>query len=408
MRLKALTILLFIVVMTLSLSAGVSAQETDIETYVLGVAQPFTGSLGTFGEDFARGIELAVNQMNAELEAAGSSIRFEIASADTEQTPEGAARAVQTLVQTTGAQVIVGPLTTGEVLGAKQFADENGIVLVAPASSGIAGSIPGDNIFRVIYPPDTFAAKAFVGIATSRGYQNIVILHVDDPFGSGLAEGFTTDFQAAGGGEVSSIAYAPDAPDLSGEAAAASAQLAQLQGSGNTAFFCICFLADAQKLLQVAQVDPILSTVEWMGIENLTNPEILGDEGHAALLANVNFVSVSFADSSTPLTQQFIDDFVAAYSSEPGPFTSYAFDAANISMLTMLAVGNNGAAVKSMLPFIANHYIGTSVQAYLDENGDQAIAVYGIYQVNADGTGFEQVGTYNGSSNTLTFEASSQ
>ena len=47
---------------------------TDVEgdvTYTLGIAQPLTGSLGEFGTDFARGIELAVEQMNAELSAAG-------------------------------------------------------------------------------------------------------------------------------------------------------------------------------------------------------------------------------------------------------------------------------------------------------------------------------------------------
>jgi len=397
---KKLMTLLLIVMMTVMVGVGVQAQD-ETETYILGVAQPFTGSLGSFGEDFARGIELAVMQMNAELEAAGSPIRFEIASADTEQTPEGAARAVQTIVQTTGAQVIVGPLTTGEVLGAKQFADENGVVLVAPASSGAAGAIPGDNIFRVIYPPDNFAARAFAGIAIDRGYENVVILHVDDPFGNGLNESFTADFQAAGGGEVVSIAYAPDAADLSSEAAAASAEVASL--GDNTAFFCICFLADAQRFLQTAQVDPVLSTVEWMGIENLATAEILEDEGHASLLQNANFVSVSFASTTTPLTQPFIDDFVAEYGSEPGPFTNYAFDAANIAMLTMLAAGNDGEAVKSMLPFVSNHYIGTAVQAYLDENGDQAVVVYGIYGVNEDASDFVEIGMYDGSSDTLTF-----
>lgn len=396
-----------ILVLILAVSVGIQAQDEDTETYILGVAQPFTGSLGSFGEDFARGIELAVTQMNAELEAAGSPIRFEIASADTEQTPEGAARAVQTLVQTTGTEVIVGPLTTGEVLGAKQFADDNGIVLVAPASSGIAGAIPDDNIFRVIYPPDTYAATAFAGVATTRGYENIVILYVDDPFGNGLVDSFTTDFQAAGGGEVSTIAYAPDPTSLSSEAAAVSAEIASLQGSGNTAFFCVCFLGDAQMLLQAAVVDPILSTVEWMGVENLANAEILGDSAHADLLASANFISVSFADTSTPLTEQFVADFVEAYGSEPGPFTNYAYDAANIAMLTMLAVGNDGDAVKEMLPFISNHYIGTAVQAYLDENGDQAVAVYGVYQVNAAGDDFEQVGTFDGSSNALTFDTDS-
>lgn len=399
---KKIILICVMVMSTMMMSVGVNAQDT--ETYVLGVAQPFTGSLGSFGEDFTRGIELAVAQMNAELEASGSPIRFEIASADTEQTPEGAARAVQTLVQTTGTEVIVGPLTTGEVLGAKQFADDNGVVLVAPASSGIAGSIPGDNIFRVMYPPDTFAAKAFVGIATTRGYENVVLLYIDDPFGNGLAQIFTSDFQAAGGGKVTSIPYAPEPADLASEAAAVSAEIASLQGSGNTAFFCACFLADAQKFLQAAQIDPILSTVEWMGIENLANAEILEDPGHAELLQNTNFVSVSFSGTSTPLGEIFVNDFVEAYGSEPGPFTNYAFDAANIAMISMLAVGNDGDAVKSILPFISNHYIGTSVQAYLDENGDQAIAIYGVYQVNDDGSDFVQVGTYNGSDNSLRFE----
>ena len=65
---------------------------------------------------------------------------------------------------------------------------------------------------------------------------------------------------------------------------------------------------------------------------------------------------------STPLTPIFNADFVAMFDKEPGIFTNYAFDAANIAMLTMLAAGNDGAAVKSMLPFISNHYIGTAVQ----------------------------------------------
>ena len=71
---------------------------------------------------------------------------------------------------------VVGPLTTSEILGAKQFADDNGIVLVAPASSGVAGAIAGDNIFRLMNPPDTFGGKAFLHIIAQRGYENLVLL----------------------------------------------------------------------------------------------------------------------------------------------------------------------------------------------------------------------------------------
>lgn len=374
------------------------AQSAADTNYVLGVVQPFTGSLGAFGTDFQRGIELAVEQMNGELAAAGSPVQFTTASADSENTPDGAAKAVQTVVQTSGAQVIVGPLTTGEVLGAKQFADDNNIVLVAPASSGPAGGIPDDYIFRVMYPPDTFAGLAFSQIAEARGYENVVILHIDDPFGNGLASVFEANFDGA----VTTVAYAPEPTDLSSEVTAVSGEIAA--AGDNTAFFCICFLGDGQKVLQLALTDANLTAVDWMGVENLASPDILADPAHADLLAAANFVSVSFADSSTPNTQPFIDAFTAKYGQAPGPFTNYAYDAANVAMLSMLAAGNNGRAVKSMLPFIANHYIGTAVQTYLDANGDQAVVNYGIYTVNAGKDGFDQIGSFDGSTGQVTFD----
>ncbi len=393
--------LVAILVVLLLVPSALLAQDDDIEIYILGVAQPFTGSLGTFGTDFARGIDLAVKQMNEELETAGVAVRFEVVSQDTEQTPEGAARAVQTIVQTTGAQVIVGPLTTAEVLGAKQFVDEHDVVIVAPASSGPAGAIPGDNIYRVMYPPDGFAAKAFADIATARGYENVAILHLDDPFGNGLAEAFEAEFLSRGGSEVATVSFAPEPTDLSSEVTALSAEVDRMSGDGTTAAFCICFLGEAQMIFQQAQLDVTLSEVEWMGVENLQTPDLLVDSNVAEYLAGANLISVSESSNSTPNTQPFIDAFVAEYGSEPGPFTNYAFDAANIAMLSMLAAGNDGEAVKSMLPFIANHYIGTAVQAYLDENGDQAVVFYGVYEINDDMTDWEAVGTYDGGTGVL-------
>jgi branched-chain amino acid transport system substrate-binding protein len=400
-RLFILSLLLSLMVLVAACEPVAAPQEGESGpvTYVLGVAQPFTGPLGSFGTDFGKGIDLAVKQMNAQLEAAGSPVRFQTASSDTEGTPEGAAKAVQTITQSSGADVVVGPLTTGEVLGAKQYADDNQVVLVAPASSAPSGAIPDDYVFRVMYPPDTFAAQAFKQIALARGYENIAALQVDDPFGNDLLKYFQQGFQEDGGGEVSVVKYAPDPTDLSGEVSKLSAEVARLKESGKTAVLAIAFLGDAQKALQQASVDPVLGSVDWLGIENLVNPEILDDAAQAQFLADVNLTSVSFADRSNPNTQPFVDAFVAEYDAEPGPFTNYAYDAANIAMLSLLAAGNNGAGVKSILPWIADHYIGTSVQTFLDANGDQAIANYGIFRVADDGSEFVQIGTYDGSTN---------
>lgn len=397
-------VLLLSLVLSACTAVAPAGDAAGPQTYTLGIALPYSGSLGSFGTDFQKGVELAVEQMNAQLEAAGANTRFQTASADTEGTPDGALKAVQTVVQTSGAKVVIGPLTTSEVLGAKQFVDENDVILVAPASSGLPGALAGDNIFRVMYPPDIYSARAFAEIATRRGYENIVALVVDDPFGNGMIDVFTELFQEKGGQEVAVVKYAPEPADLSGEASKLSAEVERLRASGETALFAVAFLGDAQKLLQQAVTDPALGSVDWLGVENLVNPDILGDPAHAAFLAKVGLTSVSFGDAQNPNTQPFLDAFAAKYESEPGPFTNYAYDAANIAMLTMLSAGNDGKAVKSMLPFISGHYIGTAFQAFLDENGDQAIAYYTIFQLNPEGAEFVEVGSYDGQTDTVTLE----
>src|SRR5512143_3762404 len=129
-------LLLLIVLVTwqagsLGLTSQLSpAQAAGAEEWTLGVALPFTGDLGEFGKGFKEGIDLAVEQMNAQLAAAGRQLVFKVVSQDTGGTPDGAAKAVQAVVETGGAQVVVGPLSTGEVLGAKQYADKNKIVII--------------------------------------------------------------------------------------------------------------------------------------------------------------------------------------------------------------------------------------------------------------------------------------
>lgn len=397
-----LTILLIAAVLLLGV-AQPAARAQQAEEWTLGVVLPFTGSLGEFGKGFLEGIDLAVEQVNAQLAAVGRPLAFKVVSQDTLGTPDGAAKAIQAVVQTSGAQVVIGPLSTSEVLGAKQFADQNKVVIIAPASSGLAGAIPNDYIFRVMNPPDTFSAQAFQGIATARGYKNVVILNVDDPFGNGLVSKFTESFKAAGGGEVSAIKFPVDAPDLSSEVTQASAEVARLSASGSTSFFCVCFLGDAQKVLKLAAVDANLGSVEWMGIENLYRPEMLENADEAKLLGSTKFTVVSTSSRANPNTQPFIDAFQAKYGKEPGPFTNYAYDAAYIAMNSMLFAGNNGEAVQKIVPFIATHYIGTQVQTALDENGDQSVAYLSIYRVKEDGSGFEEIGSFDGSSGEVTF-----
>ncbi|MFN8457516.1 MAG: penicillin-binding protein activator [Anaerolineae bacterium] len=212
---------------------------------------------------------------------AGGPLRFVVASADSKGTPDGAAKAFQTVVQTSGAQVVVGPLATSEVLGAKQFADENKITIIALLPAACPARFRMTTSSGRCSRPTFSNRKAFSGLSAARGYENIVVLHLDDPFGNGFTEAFTEQFQAAGGKEVAAIKYAPEPSDLTSEVTKVSSEIARLSDAGTTAFLCVCFLGDAQKVLQQAVVDPVMGTVDWMGAENLRTPDILADVDQA-------------------------------------------------------------------------------------------------------------------------------
>ena len=53
-------------------------------------------------------------------------------------------------------------------------------------------------------------------------------------------------------------------------------------------------------------------------------------------------------------------------------------------------------------PWADPQRFGTAFQAFLDANGDQAIAYYTIFKANADGTDFDQIGSFDGQTNTVT------
>jgi hypothetical protein len=81
---------------------------------------------------------------------------------------------------------------------------------------------------------------------------------------------------------------------------------------------------------------------------------------------------------------------------------------ANIAMMSMLMAGNDGDQIKKVVPFVSGHYIGTQVQGALDENGDQALANYGIFQLNEEGTEFASIGNYNGADGKVVFDEPAQ
>jgi branched-chain amino acid transport system substrate-binding protein len=372
------------------------------KTYVIGVPLPFSGPLASYGKSFADAIALAVEEINTLLQSAGSATRFEVATADTETTAAGALKAMQNLYQTKGIQISVGPLTTSEVMGVKQFVDQNKIVVIAPASTGLAAAIPGDYIFRVVDPPDNFQGAALAQYVKARGIKNVVVAYRDDTFGQGMWDIFTKRFTAIGG-KTTPLKFAPDQPDYSSEVAKLTTLVSEMKASGPTGVLWVAFEGEALKWLPLLQGNPVLSSVEWFGVENLKAPNLLPPKVSKEVgdfLVNAKFTVTSFYTPGNPLTPSFRENFIRKYGREPLPYSDGAYDAAYIAAWSILIAGKyDGEALKKVVPTVANHFIGVTVQTYLDENGDQAIAYFGLYRPEIVQGNYEWtiVGYYDGS-----------
>jgi branched-chain amino acid transport system substrate-binding protein len=393
-----------------SVSLTPPTTTVSTKTYTIGVVFPLSGTLADFGKSFVNAVNLAVNQMNQQLANANSPVRFKTVVQDDQGTPQGALSAVQSIYQSTGAQLIIGPLTTSEVLGVRDFADTNRIVVLPPASSGTAAALPNDYIFRPGQPGDKFEGSALAQVVQKLGMKNVVYMYRGDSSGTGKYN-FTTGLLSASGIKYYGIEIAPNQNDYSAEVSRASSLVSQIVSSGGS-YGTTCVLIDdygteAANIFTHASTDPQLTKVRWIGVEALNDNALLSNPTVGGFLAKVNMTITTLYTPDSPQGRDFLNSFKQAYGSDPEPFSNYAYDVTWVGMLSVLAAGSySGPAIASVLPTIADHYFGASgTPTYLDVNGDQSVAFFAIDLAYNTGTGYayKQIGLYDGASNTVTF-----
>ena len=158
--------------------------EDGKKEFVIGAILPFTGSLSSMGKSVKIALEEAQNDVNKYFEQMNSPSYFRILMADSKTSPEESLVAIKKLHEN-GAKIIVGPATRTAVSAAKEYADENDIILLSYASTSPLLSIEEDNLFRLV-PDDTYQGKIIAERMINDGIKVIVPLWRGDIYGNGL------------------------------------------------------------------------------------------------------------------------------------------------------------------------------------------------------------------------------
>lgn len=303
---------------TVSLRAPVS--PVTRVTYDIGLAIAITGpAYVAEGPIRRQGALLAIEQMNASLDAVGSNIRFRPVHEDTGGTPEGADRVLRNFA-TAGIQVVVGPLSSGETSQIRQFVTDRKIVTISPSATAISLSIPNDYVFRMP-PTDDLQAKALAQLVDRLGFSKVAIIARQDDYGRGLSDLFEQRFETTYGGQVSRILYSPDAQDLSVEVGQLSQNVQTFGADEDTAVLVIAFTAQAIEIFEEAVDHAPLRNVRWFGAESLKRG-LFVDPAQASsdvrnFLSNQTQLTGFFPGAQGPVADAFQQAYQARWNANP-------------------------------------------------------------------------------------------
>ncbi len=367
-------------------------------TYVIGVEIAISGPYASDGPLRRDGAFLAIDQMNAQLVAAGSPIRFERSHVDSKGTAADAISGFEGLIAA-GIKVVVGPLSSTEVGAIMPLANSNRVVAISPSSTAPRLALD-DYVFRVA-PNDAFQARALATLLKSQGISKVAVMARDDDYGRGIANLTESIFQASPyNGQVQKVLYATSTTDYSPDVGVLSTKVQAFGAGADTAVLLVAFEDDGIAILNLARTDASLGAVRWFGSESVKRPKFLDATTPAEIkdfLVARNMTGFFPSPARNPVVTKFEQDYQAAFSRAPSPYAYYSYDAAMVAMLSILRAGKyDGAAVKAILPSVGQTYIGASGQKVFDQYGDYAAADYRIWHTTFGGTAyaFTEVGTW--------------
>ncbi len=319
----------------------------------IGAIFPLTGASTHEGIDERRGVELAVEQINADGGINGRDLR--VIFEDSESRPEAGTDAAHKLIDVNKVPAIIGIFSSGVTLPAAAYAQEQGVVMVNPGSTSPKCAEVGDYFFSTI-GLDHLMGSEQAKLALDEGYTKAAVLVPNNPFGIGMEEWMVKTFEENGGEITTIIEYPLAQTDY-------RAELQRLFEGDPEAILYTAYGEESKILTKQAM--EMGKEAQWIGgyltmCTGVADPQTV--EGHIGLEPAYHM----------PAGQAFTEAFKEKYGEEPGgPFSYLAYDAAWLIALAMREAGTDPADIKEALYEVDAQYDAATGDLQFDENGQR-------------------------------------
>ncbi len=329
-------------------------EETVIK---IGAIMPLTGDGAKYGETAKNAINLAIDEIN---EKKSTKKKIEVIFEDSKGDPKTGVLAVQMLISTHNVPVIIGGLFSSVTLAVSPILNKNKVVLLSPTSSAPEITNAGDYIFRNC-ASDIFEGNIMAEFSIRKmKLEKVAILYVNNDYGLGIKDVFTTNYIKLGGEILISETFDQGTTDF-------RLQLSKIKKYNPDAIYIIGYKELAQLLRQSRELDinkQFLSTVMFEDPEIL---KIAGDSAEGVIYSARTYDPKSNAHN----IKKFVKKYVDKYNVEPDIFAALSYDAIKIISLAILE-SNAELTAESIKNYIytVKHYPGIVGDTTFDKNGD--------------------------------------
>jgi branched-chain amino acid transport system substrate-binding protein len=137
-------------------------------------------------------LKVAIRDVDGYFVKTHSYIRIGLLIEDTRSDPAISLEKLKDLTAK-GVRIVVGPSISANLQQVKDYADDNGSLLVSPSSTAPSLAHAGDNIFRFV-PDDTHQAEAISTKMWRDGMRVVVPMWRTDVYGNDLVSAVEKDF----------------------------------------------------------------------------------------------------------------------------------------------------------------------------------------------------------------------
>jgi branched-chain amino acid transport system substrate-binding protein len=366
-------------------------QNDSERVLTVGALLPLHGDSDNHGISAQIALNIAETDINKLFSDLGKTFRVRVVVLDTHTNSDSTLNALKEL-QARGIRIIVGPEESQSLADVREYANENGIILISCASTSSALAIENDTTFRLA--PDDATLAHLLAVRMQRdGIKVLIPLARRDLWADGMLSATQSEFERGDGIMLEAVRYDPQTTNFSSDLNLLRSNVrgaVKGKGADYVAVYVSAF-DEIVTILSQAAGDPVLSEVRWYG-NDLSAAAISQNQTAGEFAVATHFLSPVVGGMSGPKFEQIKTDIFNETGREASSFAANDYDALWLITYTYLLTGSDDAeAFKLAFPMVAGRYRGEFGWMKLNEAGDLDEVPFTIANLKKDNETFKWV-----------------